>query len=475
MFFQPSPLQRRLQLQISERRLLLIFGDVIAVALACLIALRIWAAVADYAFTLDFIVPQSGWFVLLIGLWLLLASASDFYDLKIAASRTQSFQKLLVITAQMIIVYLLIFFFSPRDALPRLFILYFGIAVFVLIAAWRYARPAMIGWVSEPRRTLILGTDTAACTIIEAIHNYAQSDYQIIGVIAEQTQTGGNLDGIPILGSSHELPYLISRDHITELIVSAASDLNGETFRHVMDAYERGIVITPMAILFERISGQVPVTHMHKDWAMLLLSIQNGRAVFDPNTFIKRLVDILLSLVGLIGFALIFPLLALVIWLDSGFPIFYSQERVGLNGKNFRIYKLRTMVNDAESTTGAVFSKKGDTRVTRIGRFMRKTRIDELPQFYNILRGDMTLVGPRPERPEHMQRLTEKIPFYRSRLIVRPGVTGWAQVRYEYGATDEDALVKLQYDLYYIRHQSLLLDLNIMLRTIHKVFSMSGV
>ncbi len=128
-----------------------------------------------------------------------------------------------------------------------------------------------------------------------------------------------------------------------------------------------------------------------------------------------------------------------------------------------------------KSKTGAVFSRKGDPRVTRVGRFMRKTRLDELPQIVNILRGDMSIVGPRPERPEHIKRLTEKIPFYRTRLTVRPGLTGWAQVRYNYGSTDEDALIKLQYDLYYIRHQSLILDINIMVRTIGKVLKMSGI
>jgi lipopolysaccharide/colanic/teichoic acid biosynthesis glycosyltransferase len=133
------------------------------------------------------------------------------------------------------------------------------------------------------------------------------------------------------------------------------------------------------------------------------------------------------------------------------------------------------MVSDAEAQTGAVFSKKGDPRVTRFGRFMRKTRLDELPQVINVLRGEMSVVGPRPERPEHVERLTQKIPFYRTRLIVKPGLTGWAQVRYNYGSTDEDALVKLEYDLYYIRHQSFLLDVNIMLRTVGKILSMSGV
>ncbi|MEL6524969.1 MAG: sugar transferase, partial [Chloroflexota bacterium] len=160
--------------------------------------------------------------------------------------------------------------------------------------------------------------------------------------------------------------------------------------------------------------------------------------------------------------------------LDSPGSIFYSQIRVGLNGKPFRIYKLRSMTPNAEKKTGAVFAQAGDKRVTKVGAIMRKSRLDELPQLWNVLRGDMSLIGPRPERPEHVKRLQDNIPFYRTRHIVRPGLSGWAQVRYGYGANDDDALVKLQYDLYYIRHQSLLMDFSILVRTVGKVLRLSG-
>jgi lipopolysaccharide/colanic/teichoic acid biosynthesis glycosyltransferase len=180
-------------------------------------------------------------------------------------------------------------------------------------------------------------------------------------------------------------------------------------------------------------------------------------------------------LIGLFIFALILPFLALLIRLDSRGGIFYDQVRTGRNGRPFRIIKFRTMIQDAEKLTGAVFSHEGDPRVTRVGRIMRKARLDELPQLLNVLKGEMSIVGPRPERPEHIDRLTEKIPFYRTRLVIRPGVTGWAQVQYAYGADDEDAEVKLEYDLYYIRHQSLALDVQIMIRTAGKMLRMSGV
>ena len=168
-------------------------------------------------------------------------------------------------------------------------------------------------------------------------------------------------------------------------------------------------------------------------------------------------------------------LVALLIKFTSRGGAIYRQERVGLGGKTFVMFKFRTMRLDAEAASGPVWARRNDPRRTGLGVLLRRLSIDELPQLFNVLRGDMSLVGPRPERPEHVARLQQKIPFYRTRLAVRPGLTGWAQVRYSYGSDDNDALVKLQYDLYYIRHSSLLLDLNILLRTVGKVLSLSGV
>lgn len=475
MFFSPSP-QKRLQLQISERRLLIAAGDIVAVIAAVLIALRIWTIVARYRFTLDFILAQGGWFVVLLALWLLLASANDFYDLSISARRGRMMRRLLIITAQTWVVYVLVFFFSPPGALPRLFIIYYGVASFILIALWRLSRPFLVGWVSQPRRTLIVGADWSASVLLEAMRDYAEADYDVRGIITlNGDDIGTMVNGVPVLGTGRDLMNFVQRDRISELIITAIHNLPGEAFQAIMDAYEHGITIMPMSLVYEGITGRVPVEHVNEDWAVVLLPIKNSDGAFDPYPVLKRVADILFSLVGLAVFAVLLPFIALVMKLDSPGSIFYTQERIGRNGVFFRVYKLRSMIPDAEAKTGAVFSRQGDPRVTRVGRFMRKTRLDEVPQLYNVLRGDMSLIGPRPERPEHVVRLQEKIPFYRTRLIVRPGLTGWAQVRYDYGATDEDALIKLQYDLYYIRHQSLVLDVNILLRTVGKVLSMSGV
>jgi exopolysaccharide biosynthesis polyprenyl glycosylphosphotransferase len=473
MLFSPSPRRRRLQLRISERRLLLMAGDALAVVASVLIALRVWAHVAAYPFSLEFVLPQSYWFLVLVALWILLASANDFYDLRIAANRLSSLQHLFLTTLQMLVVYLLVFFLSPRESLPRLFILYYGAASFVFIGLWRLTNPALIGWASAPRRVMIVGADWAAESIIATIQNQVERLYDIKGVIGDEEDVGRMICGIPVVGTGKDLLNFVLRDQISELIVTSTREVNGAMFQGVMDAYERGVVLVPMPILYERMTGRVPVEHINNNWAVVL-PIDGGKA-FNPYPFLKRLLDIVLAVIGLIVLLLLLPLLALAIRFNSVGSIFYSQVRVGLNGRHFRILKFRTMIANAEAVTGAVYSSQNDPRVTRVGRLMRKARLDELPQLVNVLRGEMSLIGPRPERPEHVVRLQQKIPFYRTRHIIRPGVTGWAQVRYRYGATDDDALVKLQYDLYYIRHQSLALDLHILIRTVGKMLRLTGV
>ena len=188
---------------------------------------------------------------------------------------------------------------------------------------------------------------------------------------------------------------------------------------------------------------------------------------------IKRVVDILFAaILGLVGLILL-PILAIIIKLDSKGPLIYKQKRVGLTGKVFKVYKLRTMRQDAEKDGQAVWAKKGDARVTKVGKFIRKTRLDEIPQFWNILMGNMSFVGPRPERPEFVDQLKEEILFYNERHLVKPGLTGWAQINYPYGASVEDAREKLSYDLFYIKNQSLAMDISIILKTINTIFNIS--
>jgi len=466
--------RQRINLPVSERKALIALGDLVAINLAVLIALRIWAAVGRIAFGAEFVLSQTHWFVILSLIWFVLASANNFYDLALTARWARSQARLLVITFQLLIVYLLIFFFSDRASLPRLFILYYAVASYVLIAVWRLGRPFLIGWRPFRQRELVLGTGWAAQAIAGAVRQHAPEDYEIVGMVADRSQPGSDktLESVAVVGVASDLSRLARELGIHEIILATSGGIDGDLFQAVMDCYEQGIRLRPMPLLYEQLTGMVPVEHVGDNWNVILPL--EGRSPLDPYPILKRAMDVSFSVLGLAIFAALLPPLALIMTLDSPGPIFYQQERVGRAGRVIRIIKLRSMAPDAEARSGPIWAVSGDTRITRVGWLLRKSRLDEVPQLWNVLKGEMSLIGPRPERPFFVDRLQNVIPFYRTRLAVSPGLTGWAQVNYRYGNVDEDALVKLQYDLYYIRHRSLLLDLLILLRTVGRVIRLQG-
>ncbi len=461
----------RIDLPISERRLLMGFGDLVAVNAAVLLALWVWSVVGEREFGWPFILSQAHWFAILSALWLLLASANDFYNLALSARWLASQARLAVITLQLVVIYLLIFFFSPRDALPRLFILYYALASYVLIALWRLVRPFLTGWAPLRSRVLVVGTGWPAQTIMQAIKVYAPDDFEVVGQVAEGV-ADNDVGAEGVVGNGAELARLAQELRVNQVVLATDSRVGGELFQAIMDCYEMGIPVVEMPLLYEQLTNMVPVEHVGGNWNVVLPLA--GRSPFDPYPFLKRLADVVLSVVGLAAFGLMLPAIALAMTLDSPGPIFYRQERVGRAGRAFRLAKLRTMVLDAEVASGPIWAVRDDPRVTRVGRVLRVSRVDELPQLLNILKGEMSLIGPRPERPHFVAHLQERIPFYRARLAVRPGVTGWAQVNFGYGSSDQDQLTKLKYDLYYIRHCSILLDLLISLKTVGRIVRMQG-
>jgi exopolysaccharide biosynthesis polyprenyl glycosylphosphotransferase len=465
--------QNRLQLPLSERRLLLMLGDGACNLAAVLLALRIWAWAGEIEYNRAFIVGNLWWFLLLQALWMLIASANDFYDLGVAANLFRSASTLVQIMVQMILVYLIIFFLSPRDALPRLFILYYGLASVILIILWRAWRPFLIGWTNTPRRVMVVGSGWAAKAIVDVLRQEAAQEYEVACILTDASTAVEVKDTVTVLAEGGDLVAVAQQMQVTEIVLAYGHQLGGTLFQGLMDAYEQGYTLSPMPLLYEQVSGRVPIEHISQgDWN-ILLPISSSR-VFNPYPPLKRLMDVFLALLGAVFFLPLLPLLALVIYADSPGSIFYRQERLGRGGRPFMMVKLRTMVPNAEGASGPQWAGQRDPRVTRVGRFLRKSRLDELPQLWNVLRGEMSIVGPRPERPFFVEKLAQEIPFYRTRHLIKPGVTGWAQVKFGYGATVADALTKLQYDLYYIRHRSLLLDVLIILRTGRKMLSLGG-
>ena len=317
-------------------------------------------------------------------------------------------------------------------------------------------------------RILIIGAGPLAKKIADIVP-FDQNMHSYIRFVA-CTDNDPVVDPDLIVGHMKNIDQIV-QDYRPDKMVIALNERRGNLpLKEIMHSKLRGVEVYEATTYFEHVSGCLMVEEMHPS-----AFIFNQRFRMTPfMRSYKRLFDVILSGIGLLITAPFLPFIALAIVLDSRGPIFYKQLRVGENEHEFFVYKFRTMSDGAEKDSGAVWAQKNDPRVTRVGQFMRKTRIDEIPQLYNVLKGNMSFIGPRPERMTFVERLKESIPFYSTRHFVKPGVTGWAQVRYPYGASDEDALEKLRYDLYYIKNYSIGLDLKIILDTIRVVTSGFG-
>jgi lipopolysaccharide/colanic/teichoic acid biosynthesis glycosyltransferase len=243
-------------------------------------------------------------------------------------------------------------------------------------------------------------------------------------------------------------------------------------FQVLLDAQERGVGIVRMPTAYEELLGRVPIRHLETDW--ILRSFVDEARVSGFFELIKRVFDIIGGVIGVVIFVLLLPFIAIAILLDDGRPIFYVQTRSGKGAQNYRIIKLRTMRRDAEVDGQPRWATEDDTRATRVGRVLRKTHLDELPQFLNVMRGEMSLVGPRAERPTLVELFENHVPFYRARLLVKPGITGWAQINYGYASTIDETIMKLEYDLYYIKHRNVLMEILILIRTPATVLGFRG-
>ncbi len=462
------------KIRISERRLLLMAGDVAATAAAVLIALGLWAQRAHESYDLTFLLHQIHWLLILPLVWLILANANDYYNLRVAARLQSSLWRLVQIIMQLMLLYLATFFLSPTGSLPRRFIVYYAVISLLFIGIWRICRIFLIGWTGFRVRAVIVGGGQPGELIWQALKQEAHADYEVVGWVSSQ-QDDRLVTGVgQRLGTGVELPSIVHQMGVSELVMAYVNEIPDDIFQGVITCYEHGVQVVPMSRLYEEITGRIPIEHMGEHLWSLVLPVHEHTFYYSIYLLLKRVTDLILGVVGLLCFLLVLPILALIIKLDSSGPVFYRQTRLGHRGAEFTVLKLRSMVSGAEVGSGPRWATPGDMRMTRSGRWLRKTRLDELPQFFNVLRGDMSIVGPRPERPEFVNLLAGEIPFYRTRLAAKPGLTGWAQVNYRYGSSVEDALRKLQYDLYYIRHQSLLLDLTVIIKTVGTILLMRG-
>jgi exopolysaccharide biosynthesis polyprenyl glycosylphosphotransferase len=461
-------------LTVSERQALLFAGDLLCVLLAVGAAWILWMGLdhtlsdpIKFFRTRDAITP----FLWLGPLWFFLIS--HLYDPHAAFSRERTLFGLGVATAISLVPYLVLYFFATPGSLPRA-----GIVVYLLVLTglefgWRMLAIRLFTLPMLQRPTLIIGAGRAGTGIIRVLTRDVPGHFRVQGLIDDDPEKRRTkLNDIPILGGWQVLRDVVCGQGISVLVLAITGKIRPELFQAILDCQEMGVEVIRMPALYESLLGRVPIEYLSADW--LLTSFLDSVNLYDLYSPLKRLLDILISLMGMAIGLILFPILAVIIRMDSPGPILYQQERSGKGGHPIGVWKYRTMVRNAEPNGEARWASPEDPRVTRVGKWMRRTRLDEIPQFWNVLRGDMSLIGPRPERPEWIAQLEKQIPFYRARLLVQPGLTGWSQVNYGYVRTVEDTALKLEYDLYYIRHRSPILDLKILLRTMGTLIRFQG-
>jgi exopolysaccharide biosynthesis polyprenyl glycosylphosphotransferase len=479
-----------LRLRPSEQRFILLLGDLIASAGAMFIALYIWyqfslareierliargfnpeRAERVAATIIDLQIPF--WFYLLPLVWLLLMV--DSYEIHIASNWKKTLRAIAVAPIVGLLGYSLLFTINQDpNSLPRIGIGAFLVIASILTLVWRGIYIRVYTSSGMMRRVIIVGAGKAGYSLADIYLKLNPPPFLLIGFIDDDLKKQGKSHhGFAVLGTSQKLLDIIEDYHVSDIVVAINGEIKGETFQAILDTQEQGIEVVRMPIMYEELTQRVPVEHLESDW--VIRSFVDQVRVSGVYELFKRLMDILGGLAGLLIFVIILPLTALAIIIESGRPIFYSQERLGKGGRIFRIYKFRSMLQNAEEDGEARPATIDDPRVTRVGYFLRRTRLDEMPQFLSVLTGEMSLVGPRAERPELVAQFQRHIPFYRARLLVKPGLTGWAQINYGYVATITETVVKLEYDLYYIKHRTLNMDFVIVLRTIGTVLRRTG-
>ncbi len=387
------------------------------------------------------------------------SSAVELYEIKKTFSVTDVIARI-ILSIFFSFAILLSFYYLAPSFTYEIGILTLSLTAFGIFQySWHANYRAIIRFPGFARRVLILGTGPLARQI-GAIINTSNGNYVLAGYLNCSSEPV-TVPGGAIVGNNNNLLETAIRQKAHEIVVSLSERRGVFPLESMLICKMRGIEVVEAPAFYEKMTGKLLLEYINPSW----LIFSTGFRVTSILRMIKRFKDLVIALVGLLFSLPLLLLIAILIKMDSPGPVFFRQERVGERDVNFTLFKFRSMRQDAEKMTGAVWASENDPRVTRIGGLLRKSRLDEIPQLLNVLKGDMSLVGPRPERPEFTRDLKKIIPYYSERHYVKPGITGWAQVSYPYGASDEDSFEKLRYDMYYIKNWSLSFDLMILLET----------
>lgn len=466
---------------VSTRSLLLALVELVAIVLTFYLA-KIMTVTVVYGEIREIYAQQT--FLITLSLVSLLVASSLGLNNKEVYSDRRRFASTLVASAVMIYFVIAILIsiaeLSLEDAANlRLHYAIALLAIVLFVATVLIFRSFLypaLHLESEKRNVLVIGLDGRSLKL-EEFKSAARSPFEIVGFVPVESKSAVDSEGSTcddqhakkidanVLKDKDDFMYFVSDKDIDEIVV-ASRERRGLPLSGLLEARFSGVSVTDFSGFIERHTGQLDIENLDPSW----LIFSQGFANNWQRQLIKRSFDVLVSATLLLITLPITILAAIAIKLDSAGPVFYRQERVGLNNELFRILKFRSMRTDAEKDGVARWAQPSDSRITRVGRFLRKTRIDELPQTFNVLIGDMSFVGPRPERPVFVDDLADKLPYYNDRHRVKPGITGWAQINYSYGASDEDAKAKLAFDLYYLKNWDLFLDVLILAQTVRVVF-----
>ncbi len=450
---------------VSERKVLLRLVDIILIIVSLFFSSH-YLDFYYFSFSDEY---NLYWILLLVFYYLLFGEIFMLYNLTISNNRYTVFRSIIITAYFTTIFYIFTPFISPLLPENRPQIVYFFLIISLPVIVWRFLYIWFFFSTKYSKNILFIGRSDKIKSLLIKVSN--DNIHNIQGYLSDK-KVDHVANFIDIYKT--QLSSFINKYRISEIIVSLnefPSEIISNLNKELILLFGQGINIVSYESFYEEMMSRVPIENLKDDFYKYLSFSKNSTNRFY--LFILRLFDIFLSILGLVVLLIFLPIIYFVNLLANKGPLFYSQQRVGKNGKVFKIYKLRSMIVNAESHR-AIWAKVNDIRITSFGRFLRNTRCDEIPQFYNVLIGDMSIIGPRPERPEFVKELTVTIPFYTIRHLIRPGLTGWAQVKYPYANSIKEQETKLLYDLYYIKQRNIILDFKIIIKTITTVLFYRG-
>ena len=459
---------KKIHFEISERKILLRVFDVFS----ALLVLYFIGNIFEFSY---FNISSSNYYwTIVLAIYInVFGSVFEMYNLQVASNQFQIIKSSILTVSLTVLVYLLTPFYTPELPKNRIQIVYFYLAVFFAIFIWRMFYLNFLASNRFSKKVILICDREQVEELVLGLEN-VDPHYKIIGYVNSDKNQNFDfhynyIQNIDI----NNLENFVNTNSISEIVIAfqKTDGITTNLYNQLIHLLESGFIIREYTQVYESITQRIPVQYVARDFYRYFpFSRSNQNQLY---LLIVKIIEYIISIVGLsIGLVLL-PFIFLFNFFWNKGSLFYSQERVGKNGQVFRIYKFRTMVKNAE-TDKAIFATTNDLRITPFGKFLRKSRIDEFPQFINIIKGDMAVIGPRPERPIFVAEIANLMPFYETRHVIKPGLTGWAQVNYSYGESIEDSLIKLQYDLYYIKHRSIFLDINIMFKTFSTVLFYRG-